>query len=68
MQSSFKSDIVLEVWLLTTLPSIQDSLVTSYTITYKIDYGRVQGKWNEHHITQGHHKSRSLALEYIFGT
>jgi hypothetical protein len=62
-----KSDIVMEVQVHTALPSIKDTLIKNYSLTYKIEYARVIGKWTESLITQETHKSKYLVLEYIYG-
>ena len=68
IEGQFKSDIVLEVCVLTRLPPINDTMISSYTVNYKVDYGRVQGKWTEQLIKTDYHKSKLLSLEYIYGS
>ena len=68
IEGQFKSDILLEAWVVTRLPPIEDTLISSYTINYKLDSGRVQGKWLEAGITEECHKSKHIAVEYIYGS
>ena len=42
-------------------------MITGYDVTYKVDYGRSRGKWNEQNIKLDNHTSKCLELEYIFG-
>lgn len=67
IEGQLKSDIVMEVCVHTLMPSIRDTLVKSYSLTYKIEYARLMGKWTEAQISQQSHKSKYLALEYIYG-
>lgn len=67
IEGQLKSDIVMEVCVHTFLPSIDGTLIKNYSLTYKIEYARVIGKWTEQAIVQQRHKSKHLALEYIFG-
>ena len=42
-------------------------MITGYDVSYKVDYGRSRGKWNEQNINLENHTSKCLELEYIFG-
>jgi hypothetical protein len=68
LMGQFKSDIKLDISIQTRFPSPgKSSQITGYTIHYKIDYGRFQGKWVEENIKQELHLSKNLEIEYIFG-
>jgi hypothetical protein len=64
LQGQFKSDIKLDIQIITRFPSFKDTMIT---VTYKVDYGRSRGKWNEQNIKLDNHTSKCLELEYIFG-
>ncbi len=42
IEGQLKSGILLEVSVLTNVP-----IKGSYSLTYKVDYGRMQSKWSE---------------------
>ena len=67
LQGQFKSDIKLDIQIITRFPSYKDSMITGYDVSYKVDYGRSRGKWNEQNINLENHTSKCLELEYIFG-
>jgi hypothetical protein len=67
LQGQFKSDIKLDIQIITRFPSFKDTMITGYDVTYKVDYGRSRGKWNEQNIKLDNHTSKCLELEYIFG-
>ena len=51
----------------TLLPSIEDTLIKTYTLAYKVSYGRTVGKWTEEKIASRRHKSQVFKLDYVFG-
>ena len=53
--------------MITKFPNYKDTIISGYNVTYKVDYGRVQGKWTEKNITNEEHTSKILEIEYIFG-
>lgn len=57
IESQFKSDIGLELRVHTLLPSIEDTLIKTYSLAYKVSYGRTVGKWAEEGLTHRRHKS-----------
>lgn len=57
LESQFKSEIALELRVHTLLPSIEDTLIKTYTLAYKVSYGRTVGKWTEENLAARSHKS-----------
>ena len=67
LQGQFKSDIILDLQIVSRFPCYKNTTITGYDVSYKVDYGRVQGKWTEQNITTETHTSKALEIGYIFG-
>eukprot|EP00347_Sterkiella_histriomuscorum_P022325 403330878 len=61
MELHLKSGIQLDIFLYTKVP-----IKGPYSLTYKLDYGRIQSKWTEQ-IQKDVHKSKALTVEYTYG-